>query len=268
MKCAGCKRDINRGVEAQKQVQIWRSPEGEEKSFGLGAPDGNLVRLMDNSYTLSPEARAWATETGARIVEVYHSKHWHHRAKREMRGGDVVTGRNLGAETITAYDIVKATMNRTEMVEAGLTEEDIAKSTRGLQERADLIRAMAREAGTATGDWGIKERVRLMDHGGQPYFHSHSLRLKDFQLTTHLLYAHGVRVASQPLTKDAVVLSIFPDLTTQTEDPREFHDRRHVQMTREALEKHKAADPGEGEHGSADWRDQEVLEVRDVPEVW
>jgi hypothetical protein len=268
IKCSGCKRDINSGVEAQKQVQVWRTPDGgEERSFGLGAPNGNLVRNQQtNAYEIPPEGRAWAQETGARIAEVYHSKHWHHRAKREMRGGDVVTGRNLGNQGFTAYDIEVATMNRTEMEEAGLTEEDLARGTRRLQERADLIRAMAKAAGTATGDWGIKERVRLMDHDGQPYYHAHHTRLKDFQLKSHLLYAHGIQVAGQPLTEDAVVR----ERIELTDDPRTYHEQRHMVMAREQLEQYKSEDPGDTPAGENknDWRDQEVLEVKDVPEVW
>jgi hypothetical protein len=262
--CFTCKKPINRGTEAQKRVECYqRTDTREQRFFGIGAPDG---KLGDEAKWRSEVARE-GLDARVVIKGVYHSKHWHQAQKREMRGGDVTGGRNLGAASMTAYEISSLPTTRSQMEDMGLTEEDVRGATLRLSQRAERMREMAAESGTATGDWLVKERVRRIDHGGKAYRHSHMATLRHFQLYSHLLYAHDVLLDPSP---KPVFDGVEPVETLPAVTPEDMaavvvrHGELHAQMERDAIQARRDADPGDRPADESDWRDQEAADVGDV----
>lgn len=182
--------------------------------------EDGTVKVFGTALADAPLDQATGT-----LKRGWHLKCWTSAQKREGRGGDVVSGR-MQAHTPGAYS------------ETG--------DGTGARVAAELTRMteIARELGTGTQDWRVKEAYRAELHGG-PYPHSHVTRLEDFQLRPHLLYAHGYRWQTE---------ETFAEL-------RGMHDRLHARQALAQTQDSRARDPGHEEPAERDWRDQRVAEL-------
>jgi hypothetical protein len=228
VKCSKCKRDINRGTELTKSVAEYQQADGTIKVYGFDREDGDWQ---------GPDAHP----TG-RLFRAWHYKCFRVSEKRERRGGDAVSGRGMGAIP-TAYEITALTANQDELAMLGISEEQAkTMNTQALTDRVMEARRQAAESGEGADSWVFKEKQRAADKGG-PYDHTHMIKLEDFQLKPHLLYAHGV----EPLASAG--------------GRQHQHAEIHAKMALEKTQASRRQDPGYAEPRESDWRDQTVVEV-------
>ncbi len=201
----------------------YEQPDTSTKLFGYSMPDGTLRKA-----------------TG-RLKHGYHHKCFWAVRKREHRGesGTVVAG------VPTAYQIHDLVFTRDELDALGASpaELDQARSTAYLTERLTQLRDIARQVGKGVGDATVIEAYRAHEHGG-PYPHTHHLPLDRYQLTAHLVYAHG-HDPDEALPANLHALH------------GEYHARSALDATATARE----ADPGHAEPEARDWRHQDVADV-------
>lgn len=231
MRCNLCKRPIRPGLETQKMIADYVQPDATVKTFGLEQEDGPI-----------------SAATG-KIVRAYHCIHWMAARKRENRGGNAFTGRTFGSVS-SAYEIGQHAMNREDLESLGLAEEKAG--TQFVSDRIARLREIANEMELGIEDWHVKERLRREEHGDQPYVHQHMASLPHFQVTPHLVYAHGVQVTERD---------------TPLAEQKRIHTELHAQMVLRATQQSREQDAGYLPPHEADWRPQEVHEVSDLPEV-
>jgi hypothetical protein len=202
-------------------------------------------------FTIPSEGKTAAP--GGQLLHLYHYKHFKVMEKRENRGGDAVAGRGIGAVP-TAYEITAMTANQDEARQLGLSEDEVrASSTQALSDRVSAQRRDSLGKGTGAGDWRENERLRAEQHGG-PYYHTHVGRVEAFRLSAHVRHAHGEELG---------------DGLTASSDLVQRHQELHAALELERTRASRAQDPGYKDPGlgMSDWRDQQVLEVADVPRV-
>lgn len=191
MRCHGCKKDINRGSEMAKMVTYFLQE------------DGSLQR--ECTYD-------GAKHTSGKMVQAWHYKCDKVRHKRTVRG-DPVTGRGLGNDMPTAYDIGGIALNHDDLEAMGITvEEAKAMGTGKLSERATQIRRDFLEK-AAKGEVSPEDRP--------------------FQASWRKLTPEEIAA------RDA---------------------QASILRSREQ-------DPGHKEYPESDWRDQQCMEVSEVPQV-
>lgn len=206
----------------QKMIVEYQQADGSVKVFGFGQPEGPVNKA-----------------TG-RLLRAHHFKCYAVSIKREGRGGDAVTGRNMG-HIPTAYEIGFMTANIDDLKAMGMTEEEArAKSTDSLEKQWSEGRALARELGLGADSWDVKEAFRAKERGdlkkredgtyiGAEYEHKHIAPVEGFQLRPHLLYAHGLEF----------------DSSISRAELRHEHDGRHAMMALAKIQASREEDPGE-----------------------
>jgi hypothetical protein len=230
VRCARCKQAISRGVALQKAVGIYSKPDGGEVALGFDRPDGKPPWL--------------GGEAPGPLKRCYHYKCFMIVWKAENRGGLSMSGAGVG-HTPTAYEITALSANQDELALLGLTpEQAAAMSTEDLTRRVMDNRGDGGASSEAF--WRSREKRRAEEKGG-PYAHTHSVDLVDYQLKTHLPYAHGI----SPMAS--------------ADSRNRQHAEAHARLALEATQAARAADPGYNEPVDSDWRDQTQLEVSDVP---
>lgn len=227
MRCHSCFRQISKVLQAKMIVDYVVN--GETKTYGFMAPDGPLTAVPED----------------ATLLHVYHFKCWQILRKREARGGDMNTGRLLGTDVVpSAYDIGRLVVNRDDLYEMGLTEDQAREqTTRKFTERAAEIRKLAQEAGAAVEEIAERERRQAVEHGG-PYEHTHYSSIDRQRLESHLLWAHG-HVAE---TRSYGYMGVT-------------HGELHALMAQIAKQREREADPGHQEPEERDWREQFVTDI-------
>jgi len=201
--------------------------DGQVKTYGFMAPDGPLSAAKGT------------------VVHVYHFKCWQILRKREARGGDMRSGRLLGTDVVpSAYDIGRLMMNRDDMEQMGLSEEEAREQTTAqFTERANEIRKSAQDAGAAVEEVAERERRHAVEKGG-PYEHTHYGAIDRQRLEAHLLWAHGHVAEDRSYGYMGVT-----------------HGQLHALMTQYAKQQERQADPGHQEPEERDWREQFVTDI-------
>jgi hypothetical protein len=224
VKCSTCKRNIAAGAEAQKMIVEYVQTDGSTLIFGYMMTDGSL------------------SEATGRLLRAWHHKHYHVERKREARG-DALTGRVVAGGP-NAYDFAESALSHEESYALGLdpSNENLA-ATAHLGRRLDRLREVARRVGKAVGDLTVMEAF-WAEENGSPYEHGHHLRLENYQLFAHLLYAHGV-------PGDATITNVQAE-----------HDRLHAVMKQQAIVALREAD-ATTESLTRDWREQFTAELRE-----
>lgn len=182
---------------------------------------------------------------------VAHFKEYKYHLKRELRGGDVITGRVIG-NVPTAYEVGDISQNQDDLNRKGITA-DQAKTTKFLETQSDELRRKGKEFGTNSMDGNFREKRKAEEAGG-PYDHEHQSgsRVPDMYLAAHLQYAHGIE---SPLKSVDLV------------DLKQMHDELHAAARLAAKITERENDKGWNLPAEADWRDQSVIEVGQAPKV-
>lgn len=229
MRCYGCKQSIS-SVAQQKMVAEYEQPDGTMKTFGPLCEDGPLKKA-----------------TG-KLVHVWHFKHYQNARKREARGGDSITGRMLGTDIPTAYDITKLAVNKDDLEQLGLSKDAAREETTAkFAERATQIREQAKSAGAAVEAIAERERRIAIERGG-PYNHQHVGPVDRHRLQAHLLWAHAV-------------VPFDPESLPEYSKLRQRHNEAHAKLALEEKEAERLDDPGYEPPVIRDWREQFEVDV-------
>lgn len=199
----------------------YEQDDGSSKIFGYSMPDGPLTRA-----------------TG-QILRAYHHKCFWTIRKREHRGD---TGRILDGVP-NAYQIGDLMVRKDEAEALGLTDQELRdRGTAFLADRLHELRELARAVGKGVGDATVAEAFKAQQHGG-PYVHTHHLPLDLYQLTAHLVHAHGEQDEQHPVKLHAL------------------HGILHARSALDATRRERALDSGHREPVDRDWREQHVTDV-------